>query len=309
MQCGAVQAALYISPYSHVALSAAAGSIWWLLILQLQPNLFSPTFCTYRYQDNSSRIASMASTYHHGHISLKPMPLASASSLHSGYSDGSYNAVPHYNTPQPDQTFQQATRGDQHLKTSIRILKLISRILATILSATTLAPLIQTLVKYLQTKDVYFTVGGQQRTAWAHDTIAWYTYMYTAVSAVSLLLNLVVLFAYLRGGFRGGNRAAVYDSAWTWSILAVHVVVWVVSAGIYRYGKEPVNGKFRDLWGWTCSTAADELQHAVTNVNFDKYCSVQVRSFRVTALLLSMLTRGIRQCRFTAVLRTSGPVC
>lgn len=218
----------------------------------------------------------MMAPYSQDNISLKPMPLSSETSLHSGLSANSYDPVPPSNTTKQDPSFSQAALEDFHLKRSIRILKLVSRLLATILSATTLAPLLQTLIKFLRTKDIYFTVEGQTRTAWAHDTIAWYTYMYAAVSAVSLLLNLVVLGAYLRGGFRGGNKAAVYESGWTWFIFGVNVVVWAVSAGIYRYGKEPVDGKFRNLWGWTCSTSAQEFQDVLTSVDFEKYCGVQV---------------------------------
>jgi hypothetical protein len=29
-----------------------------------------------------------------------------------------------------------------------------------------------------------------------------------------------------------------------------HVLIWIVGVAIYRYGKQPVGGRFRDLWGW-----------------------------------------------------------
>ncbi|EME41088.1 hypothetical protein DOTSEDRAFT_56122 [Dothistroma septosporum NZE10] len=244
----------------------------------------------------------MASTYHQGPVSLRPMALATNNSYYSGYSNGSYYPVaPVYGTRARPRWHSSSSRSrcnsrwfiftcfsstadtlpskDLHLKSSIRILKLISRILATILSATTLAPLLQTIFKYLRTKDIYYAVAGQQRTAWAHDTIAWYTYMYASVSATSLLLNLIVLAAYVRSGVRGGNRAAAYSSKWTWFILVVNVVVWAMSAGIYRYGKDPVDGKFRDLWGWSCSKTAEELQNVLTSVDFNKYCGIQTASF------------------------------
>ena len=53
--------------------------------------------------------------------------------------------------------------------------------------------------------------------------------------------------------------------------------MWIASVAIYRYGKEPdVEGKFKDLWGWTCSPAAREIQDQITNVDFDTYCNIQV---------------------------------
>lgn len=100
--------------------------------------------------------------------------------------------------------------------------------------------------------------------------------MYTAVAAVSFLLDLIIMVSYCKG-IRTANRAANVSTWWTWAVILSHVVTWAVAAGIYRKGKEPdANGKHRDLWGWTCSDAAKELQHVLTSVNFGKYCNVQV---------------------------------
>lgn len=103
-----------------------------------------------------------------------------------------------------------------------------------------------------------------------------YTYMYTAVSAVSFILNLAVMISYLRGGVKSANTADRYSTIWSWATIISHIVTWAVAAGVYRYGKEPVDGKFKDLWGWTCSTSAAALQEVLTSVDFDKYCKVQV---------------------------------
>lgn len=100
--------------------------------------------------------------------------------------------------------------------------------------------------------------------------------MYTAVSAISFLLNFAVLVSYLRG-IKAANKTDQISTIWSWLTIVTHVVTWAVAAGIYRYGKEPVDGKFKDLWGWTCSTSAAELQAVLTSVDFSKYCTVQVR--------------------------------
>lgn len=99
--------------------------------------------------------------------------------------------------------------------------------------------------------------------------------MYTAVAAVSFILNFAVLASYLRG-VEGANKADRINTIWSWTTIISQIVTWSVAVGIYRYGKEPVDGKFRDLWGWTCSTSAAELQGVLTSVDFDKYCKVQV---------------------------------
>lgn len=70
---------------------------------------------------------------------------------------------------------------------------------------------------------------------------------------------------------------ATIESHWTHLQHAAEIAVWIVSVAIYRYGKEPDElGKFTDLWGWTCSPAARAIQDEVPNVEFGRYCTVQV---------------------------------
>ena len=185
-----------------------------------------------------------------------------------------------YHMLEPDPSHIPATNNtavdtDQSLKRWVRILKLITRLLNTALSAATLVPLLMTIVKFEQTKGVYFEVDGLQRTAWARDPITGYTFMYAGVSGVSFLLNFAVLVAYCCG-VQAANRTHKLVDVWTWLQYGTMVVVWCASTALYRYGKEPVDGKFRDLWGWTCSNTAQQLQDQLTSVDFARYCTVQV---------------------------------
>jgi hypothetical protein len=166
---------------------------------------------------------------------------------------------------------------DRNLKRRIRVLKFASRILAVLLSIATLIPLLMTITKFVNTRNTTYTVDGQTRTAWARNTITAYTYSYTAVIATSLVLNAAVLCGYLcKDGIRSANRVSKIATAWTWSVIVVDIVILSISVSVYRYGREPVDGKFRDLWGWTCSSAARELQQVLTSVDFAYYCGVQV---------------------------------
>jgi len=179
----------------------------------------------------------------------KPMHKAQASAysyaLNSG--DDTYRLIA------PDaslsEEYNKSQAADQRLKYRIRVLKLVSRVIALIMSITTLVPITMTLIKFLLTKNTTIVVDGKERTAWAHDTIAWYTYMYFGVSLVSAVFNLAIVIAYCRGVKRANNVADV-ASWWGYVVLVGHMVIWIVSVAIYRYGKEPVAGKFRDLWGW-----------------------------------------------------------
>lgn len=184
-----------------------------------------------------------------GNVHLKPMMNAqvSAYSSNSFSSQEPYKPIASDVSLDNDYNLQQG--ADQRLKYRIRILKLISRIIALVLSLTTLVPLAMTLAKFFLTKGTTFVVDGKERTAWAHDSITWYTYMYFGVSLVSFVFNLIIVAAYWRGIKRANNIASI-ASWWSTTVLVGHVLIWIVSAALYRYGKEPVDGKFRDLWGW-----------------------------------------------------------
>ena len=164
----------------------------------------------------------------------------------------------------------------EKLKYRIRLLRVISRVISVIVSGATVAPLAMTLIKFFQTRNQELTVDGEQRTAWASGTIAWYTYLYFSVSTVSFILQSAILIAYCVGGVKKANKASTFSGIWTGVLMVFHIMIWAISIGIYRYGKIPKDGRFRDLWGWTCSAAASEIQSQVTNINYSEYCTAQV---------------------------------
>ncbi|KAK3697625.1 hypothetical protein LTR37_017363 [Vermiconidia calcicola] len=205
--------------------------------------------------------------------------------------DPTYGYRPVAPLPASDAKLVRLEARDAKLKQRIRQLRLISRSLAVFLSAATVVPLAMTLVKFFQTRDPYFSVDGEQRTAWAAETHTWYTYMYFGIALVSCVVDTLVLVFYCRG-VKSANAVSQVAGYWSGALFVGHVVVWTISVAIYRYGKELVDGSFQNLWGWTCSTAAEELQSQLTNVNFSKYCTVQTTSFftGVANVLTSMVS-------------------
>ena len=197
------------------------------------------------YTPDGHRYNSHASS----NISLKPMlqNQAPMQSTGSSFNNDAYKPIASYHVQ--NQEINPLASSDQRLKQRIRILKLVSRIIALILSLATLVPLSMTLAKFLMTKNELFNVNGQERTAWAKDSRAWYTYMYFGVALTSFVFDLAIVVAYCRGT-KEANKVAAIATWWSTTVQVVHVVVWIVSAAVYRYGKVPVNGKFRDLWGW-----------------------------------------------------------
>jgi ABC-type dipeptide/oligopeptide/nickel transport system permease subunit len=128
--------------------------------------------------------------------------------------------------------------------------------------------------------------------------------MYFGIAATSFLMNLGTLIGYF-WGVKKANLVSTLSTVFNVTIAAANLLVWIIAAGIYKYEKELVeDGKHNDLWGWTCSAAADAIQHAFVNeVPFDRYCTVQATSWyaglvQVGAMVLSvviMLLAGRRK--------------
>jgi hypothetical protein len=176
----------------------------------------------------------------------------------------------------------------QALKERISNLRLISRVISTILSFAVFIPLAMTVHKFLSTKDVYRLAPDPShpgamimRTAWAKDSKAWPTYMYFAVATTSLVLHISVLSAYFISQ-NALNRAAKANTIVSGLILFGNLTIWVVTVAVYRHEKD-LNGKHNDLWGWTCSGPAKALQHIFEmEVKFDAYCNIQVSRSHIT---------------------------
>jgi hypothetical protein len=159
------------------------------------------------------------------------------------------------------------------------MLKLVSRLIATGISLAVFVPIAMTFNVFLQTRNTFRTVdtatSSDYRTAWAKQTNPWPTYMYFAVALASLVLNASIMVAYSRS-VRMANIAATTSTVFEWLVILSNLIVWSVAVTLYRTEKNK-GGKPNDLWGWTCSDAARLIQHAFEEVDFNRYCGIQVR--------------------------------
>jgi hypothetical protein len=155
-----------------------------------------------------------------------------------------------------------------------------------------------TLAKFLQTQSIYRTVthpdgSTTHRTAWAHDSRTWPTYAYFGVALISTVLDFATIFSYKFGVGRA-NTASYIASVFSWADLLGNLSVWVAAAAVYRNEKDK-HGKSNDLWGWTCSPAAQVIQKDFAKeVDFNMYCNVQSASWyvglaRAAAALLTVV--------------------
>ncbi|KAJ4348460.1 uncharacterized protein N0V89_009834 [Didymosphaeria variabile] len=179
---------------------------------------------------------------------------------------------------------RKAHKQDAALKARIRRLRVVSRVLAFLISIAVFVPISLTLHKFLTTQNVYRDVTKDgittHRTAWAKDSKVWPTWMYFLIAGISVLLNFAIIFAY-KFGVEKANKVATVATAFTWVVMLGNLVVWCVAASLYRTEKDK-NGKSNDLWGWTCSPAARAIQKEFAHeVDFDKFCTVQSISWYI----------------------------
>jgi hypothetical protein len=151
------------------------------------------------------------------------------------------------------------------------VLRIVSRTCTAIFSTAVTVMMAMSLEKFRTTRNIY--IGG--RTAWAKNTKIWPTVMLFSVALITLILNLIILIAYLRS-IKAANRVSTMSSIFGFLVFGGHVVVWIAAAVLYRYGKD-TNGVSNDLWGWSCSEGADKIQETFQNVvNFDAVCNRSV---------------------------------
>lgn len=118
--------------------------------------------------------------------------------------------------------------------------------------------------------------------------------MYFSIAATSFIMNLGTLIGYF-WGTKAANYVSTVSSVFNYTVMAANLIVWIVVAGIYKYEKEVLtDGLHRDLWGWSCSPAADALQHAfVDEVPFDRYCAVQSGSWYAGLVHIGAIILGV----------------
>jgi hypothetical protein len=163
------------------------------------------------------------------------------------------------------------------MKRRIRRLRAALRALNLALSIVVLGIMLNTYLSFLHHRTQ--TVAGQTYNLYPVDPILWPTYMMLVVPIVSFLFNLGAMSGYLWGGVEGANRVSMYQGYWNYVVSLINVVMWAASSSVFMRSQGPAdaNPPPRDIWGWTCSNAVDELsQHIKTAVNFDTQCTTQV---------------------------------
>lgn len=108
---------------------------------------------------------------------------------------------------------------------------------------------------------------------WNRNTILWPTITLLVIACISLLLSIIILVAYMRGGHERAEKTAVYYTVFAAVFFAFSIIMWAIGAGILNASKE--NSKGRDIWGWSC-TNNKRKQLFQNDIDFSLVCRLQV---------------------------------
>ncbi|KAI9747182.1 MAG: hypothetical protein M1815_004537 [Lichina confinis] len=104
---------------------------------------------------------------------------------------------------------------------------------------------------------------------WAPQTILWPHITLLVIACISLVLSIVVICAYMRGGHRRAEKAAVYYTVFAVGFFAFSIVMWAVGAGVLNGTKN--NSGNKDMWGWSCVNNRRK-QLFQDDINYDLVC-------------------------------------
>ncbi|MCJ1395191.1 hypothetical protein MMC18_008074 [Xylographa bjoerkii] len=172
--------------------------------------------------------------------------------------------------------FQKLHEQDIKIKHRVRILRFVSRLISTVLSAYMVASMAYALSMYFTTRNYTLNGGGHP---WAPNTVLWPTYMVLAIAAVTMMMNLITLCFYCCG-VDAANKSSKIMGYLGYIVMAVHAVVWAITTGLFKMANIG-----NDLWGFSCSAEADAIQGQVESLlNFNDLCMVQQGTWVVTII-------------------------
>jgi hypothetical protein len=131
--------------------------------------------------------------------------------------------------------------------------------------------------QFLATRNSYYNVNGTMRTPWPVGVETVYNNIYLTFSVITFMLDIVIMLAYFKG-IQRANKVAQIAAIWSSVILGIHIVFMVIAIAVYGSGADSkgADGMNRDLWGWTCSSDAQKLQPYMKDMEYKKWCHVQV---------------------------------
>lgn len=139
------------------------------------------------------------------------------------------------------------TNTVQKIKTRVRMAKMTLRGVSFSCSLIVLSMVSTTFMIFNATKALPSRNGLP---AWAPNTNPWPQIVVLSIAAVSLMLSIVVIAAYCRGGHKRAEKVAVYYTMFAMGYFVFSIIMWLVGAAVLQGTKANSGGQ--DIWGWSC---------------------------------------------------------
>lgn len=108
---------------------------------------------------------------------------------------------------------------------------------------------------------------------WAENTKIWPQVVILTIACVSLLMSIVVMIAYFRGGHNRAEKVAAYYTVFAVGFFIFSIIMWAVGAAVLNQSKAQNNNK--DMWGWSC--VDNKRKHLFEDdISYSLVCRLQV---------------------------------
>lgn len=142
--------------------------------------------------------------------------------------------------------------------------------------------MIYTITKYNSTS----SLDSPTASAWPTKPITWPTWVMLGAAAVAVAFNSMILLAYMCS-HNAANRMSTIAGIVSVLFFFVQAGIWIVTVGAFKIAA--VKGNNRDIWSYTCSTVADNVQELFqSQVNFDIFCKTNTASFWIAVGQVAM---------------------
>ena len=74
--------------------------------------------------------------------------------------------------------------------------------------------------------------------------------MLLTIAIISLVMSIVVIIAYWRGGHHKAEKVAAYYTIFTVSFFIFSIIMWAIGAAVLNQSK--LRNHNKDMWGWSC---------------------------------------------------------
>jgi archaellum biogenesis protein FlaJ (TadC family) len=108
---------------------------------------------------------------------------------------------------------------------------------------------------------------------WAENTKTWPQILLLVIACISLVMSVVVMIAYCRGGHNRAEKVAAYYTIFAVGFFIFSIIMWAVGAAVFNQSKAQNHNK--DMWGWSC--VDNQRRHLFEDdISYALVCRLQV---------------------------------